>query len=75
MSYDPAPALTSDDPAVLQLLSPELSAADLARLAAYGDERPVDAGEVLFQPGDLEFDFFVILDGDVTVLALSLIHI
>ncbi len=50
-------------------MSPELSDAELVRLAAYGEERPVAAGEVLFRPGDVEYDFFVVLDGDVTVLA------
>ncbi len=67
MTFDPAPP-REPDPAVASLLTPELSDADMDRLAAYGDEREVAAGEFLFRPGDVDYDFFVILEGEVVVL-------
>jgi thioredoxin reductase (NADPH) len=52
-----------DDP----LLAPRLSAAQLALLRRYGDERPTVAGQELFREGDRSYDFIVILSGTVTV--------
>jgi len=53
----------ADDPSAF----PELSDAQLARLARFGAERAVEPGEVLFQPGDDAYDFFVVLEGRVEV--------
>src|SRR5580698_10195489 len=49
------------------LPSPTLSAAQLARLAELGEERTADVGEVLYQVGDREYPFIVILDGAAVI--------
>jgi thioredoxin reductase (NADPH) len=45
-----------------------LSAAQLATLAALGEERTADVGDVLFRVGDRVYPFIVILDGEVAIL-------
>ncbi len=49
-------------------VQPSLDAAALAELAAFGEEQPVSAGDVLFRAGDLFYDFFVVLDGKVEIV-------
>ena len=58
---DPNPAIDSVD-------SPTLAEPALAELAAFGDERDVAAGDVLFQAGDASYDFIVVLEGEVEVV-------
>jgi len=45
--------------------SPELSASELAEIAPFGVERPVAAGELLFEAGEASYDLFVVLEGAV----------
>ena len=45
-----------------------LSASQLARLAALGEERTANAGDVLYRVGDQSYPFIVILDGEVAIL-------
>jgi thioredoxin reductase (NADPH) len=47
---------------------PVLSAAQLASLQPLGQSRSVRRGEVLFQAGDADYDFFVVLDGVVAIV-------
>lgn len=47
---------------------PNLSAADIERLARYGTVRDAVADEVLFVPGDRDYDFFVMIDATVAVV-------
>jgi thioredoxin reductase (NADPH) len=49
------------------LPTPTLSAAQLARLAELGEERTADVGEVLYQVGDREYPFVVILEGGAVI--------
>ncbi len=44
------------------------TAAELAELAAFGTERAVEAGDVLFRAGDASYDFVVVLEGEVEVV-------
>jgi thioredoxin reductase (NADPH) len=46
----------------------DLTDAQLAVLRRYGTEREVAAGEVLFQPGDADYDFNVVLEGKVDIV-------
>jgi thioredoxin reductase (NADPH) len=46
---------------------PVLSASELGELAAFGSERAVSAGELLFKAGEASFDLFVILEGAAEV--------
>ena len=45
-----------------------LSASQLARLAALGEERTANAGDVLYRVGDQSYPFIVILDGEDAIL-------
>lgn len=47
---------------------PVLSRSQLAEMASFGGEKPVAAGELLFEAGDASFDLFVVLDGEVEVV-------
>lgn len=44
-----------------------LGPSELAELAAFGEERDVAVGDVLFRVGDRFYDFFVVLEGEVQV--------
>ena len=48
--------------------APVLSAAALAELAPFGEERAVEAGDILFRAGDATYDFIVILEGEVDIV-------
>src|ERR1700694_5370342 len=47
---------------------PRLSNEQIEALAAYGERRRTQPGEVLFREGDPESDFFVVLDGKVAIV-------
>lgn len=47
---------------------PRLSAAQLGALADQGERREVKEGDVLYREGDLQCDFYVVLDGKVAVV-------
>jgi thioredoxin reductase (NADPH) len=48
--------------------SPTLSAAQLATLAALGEERRAEVGEVLYRVGDRHYPFMAIVEGEVAIL-------
>jgi thioredoxin reductase (NADPH) len=48
--------------------TPTLDAATLQELEEYGEERPIDAGDILYRAGDESCDFFVILEGSVDII-------
>ena len=48
--------------------SPVLSASELAEIAAFGIERPVAAGQLLFEAGEASYDLFVVLEGEVEIV-------
>ncbi len=47
---------------------PRLTGSQVARIARFGEERALEAGEVLFQDGVYAVPFYVILDGEVEIL-------
>jgi thioredoxin reductase (NADPH) len=47
---------------------PKLTAAQIARLEHHGERRPVQASEILFEPGDRPRKFFVVIDGTIELL-------
>jgi thioredoxin reductase (NADPH) len=47
---------------------PRLSGRQLAAVAAYGQRRPTRQGEVLYDQGEEDYDFVVVLDGRVAVV-------
>src|SRR5688572_5015695 len=52
----------------MSTISPVLSASQLEKLAALGEERTAQAGEVLFRIGDESYPFIAILEGEVAIL-------
>jgi len=54
--------------------SPVLDAAQLEVLRRYGTKRDMRAGEVLFADGDLTYDLFVVLAGEVRAARLRTPH-
>jgi thioredoxin reductase (NADPH) len=48
--------------------SPSLSASQLDTLAALGEERTADVGDVLFRVGDATYPFIAIREGEVAIL-------
>jgi thioredoxin reductase (NADPH) len=62
---EPEPLLeTPDDDGAF----PRLSSEKISRLAARGERRATQAGEVLFREGDEHYDFFVVLEGKVAIV-------
>jgi len=51
---------------------PTLTQAQIARLLPYGKVRKVKAGEILFEPGDKNIPFFVLLSGSMEIVQLDL---
>ena len=47
---------------------PRLSGEQIERLATQGQRRTTHAGDVLYREGDHQCDFYVILDGSVTIV-------
>jgi thioredoxin reductase (NADPH) len=47
---------------------PLLTPPQLAEIAAFGAERPVSPGELLFEAGEASYDLFVILEGEVEIV-------
>jgi thioredoxin reductase (NADPH) len=64
---DQGPTLLHETPD-LHGAFPRLDGAQIAALAAHGEERPTQAGEVLIHEGDSDPPFIVILDGLVAVV-------
>jgi thioredoxin reductase (NADPH) len=50
--------------------SPRLSAAELAEIAPFGTERQVTGGDLLFAAGESSYDLFVVLEGEVEIVAV-----
>jgi thioredoxin reductase (NADPH) len=50
--------------------APVLSAAELAEIAPFGAEREVVEGDVLFKAGESSYDLFVVLAGEVEIVAV-----
>jgi thioredoxin reductase (NADPH) len=48
--------------------SPPLSASELSEMGAFGTEKAVTAGEILFRAGEASYDLFVVLEGEVEVV-------
>src|SRR5260370_20310612 len=47
---------------------PRLTAAQLGRISAVGERRRVRSGEVLFEPGEQNTRFFVVIEGAVEIV-------
>ncbi len=54
----------ADDPVV----APTLDAADVALVAGLGSRRVVSVGEYLYREGDVSYDFYVVVSGEVEIV-------
>jgi thioredoxin reductase (NADPH) len=68
---DTRPQLPLPFPSRADQTFPTLTAAQIARLAAHGHVRRVEAGEVLLQAGDKITQFFVVMAGCIEVVRQS----
>lgn len=59
-----APIIRSGD----DVVAPLLDASTLLELAAFGRERVVSAGEILYRAGDQSYDFYVVLEGRADIV-------
>src|ERR1700722_5009730 len=50
---------------------PHLTSAQIDRIRPFGRVRKVEAGEILFQPGDAKIPFFVVLSGGMEIVQLD----
>src|SRR5271156_3657857 len=64
MSANPEPE-PERDPVAARVLS----GSERADIASFGVARPTKRGDVLFQAGDADYDLFVVVEGEVQVLA------
>jgi thioredoxin reductase (NADPH) len=53
------------------LMFPLLDDAQMARLAPFGEQRQVEAGEVLFEQGDVHRGVFIVLNGSIDLVGVS----
>jgi thioredoxin reductase (NADPH) len=47
---------------------PVLTVAQVARIAAFGSERLFDPGQIVFEQGDLDVPFYVVLEGEIEIV-------
>ncbi|MCQ8184492.1 FAD-dependent oxidoreductase [Parvularcula maris] len=68
---DAAPADASDPYQRRRQTFPTLNEEQIARIAGYGQTADYGAGEVLFQRGDREADFFLVLEGGIDIIDMD----
>ena len=67
--YASPPGLTTPDPQVRdEHMFPTLSAEQIARISAFGHARRLADGELLWDAGEANIPFFVVLEGSIAVL-------
>jgi thioredoxin reductase (NADPH) len=60
-----------ETPEQIDSMFPVLDDAQIARLRAFGEERQVQAGEIVFDQGDANHGVFVVLNGSIEIVAVS----
>jgi thioredoxin reductase (NADPH) len=60
-----------ETPEQLDAMFPVLDDAQIARLRGFGEERHVEAGEIVFDQGDTSHGVFVVLDGSIEIVDAS----
>ena len=60
-----------ETPEQLDAMFPKLDDAQIARLAAFGNQRRAEPGEVLFDRGDADHGVFVVLAGSIEVESVA----
>ena len=60
-----------EDPEQLESMFPALDDAQIARLAAFGQQGQAEAGAVLFEQGDASHGIFIVLNGSIEIVGVS----
>ena len=60
-----------ETPEQIDSMFPALDSAQIARLAAFGEPRQVQAGEIVFEQGDANHGVFVVLEGSIEIVGIS----
>ena len=60
-----------ENPEPTDAMFPALDDAQIARLAAFGEQRRVQQGEILFDQGDAEHGVFVVLEGSIQIVSVA----
>src|SRR5271154_2149962 len=72
----PTPAsgspMFSNGPVNQEHAFPALTPAQIDRIRPFGKLRQVEAGEILFEPGDVSAPFFVVLSGSMEIVQPTL---
>jgi len=61
----------ADIPKSFDQTFPKLDEAQMAHLAAFGEQRHARPGEILFEQGDAHHSVFVVLDGSIELVGIS----
>ena len=64
MAHPPIPSALDARTQMFPALTPE----QIARVAGMGKTRKVERGEILFEPGDTNVPFFVLLSGSMEIV-------
>jgi thioredoxin reductase (NADPH) len=60
-----------ETPEQIDSMFPALNDAQIVRLAAFGQTRQVQAGEIVFEQGDANHGVFVVLEGSIEIVGVS----
>jgi thioredoxin reductase (NADPH) len=60
-----------ETPEQIDSMFPALDDGQLARLRAFGEQRQVQPGEIVFDQGDASHGVFVVLDGSIEIIGVS----
>jgi thioredoxin reductase (NADPH) len=70
MNTEPARELTGASPALASGAAvPQLSADQFDRMTAYGVAQPVEVGDIVVRPGDVDYDLILVESGLIEVLS------
>jgi thioredoxin reductase (NADPH) len=70
MNPDPARELTGASPALASGTAvPQLSADQFDRMTAYGVAQPVELGDIVVRPGDVDYDLILVESGWIEILS------
>jgi thioredoxin reductase (NADPH) len=61
----------AETPETIDPMFPPLDGAQMARLSAFGEQKRVAAGEIVFDQGDSDHGVFVVLEGSLQILGVS----
>lgn len=61
----------AESPEQLELMFPRLDDAEIARLSAFGERQQRQAGDVLYDQGDVTHGVFIVIEGSIEIVNVS----